>query len=155
MVQPLAVIIMLIFLFRLLLHATMLYVFLRYRNRGKRGRKPSGTRVQDAREYHECGKRTLYEAPLYTRRCIRIRVMCTTRSLARVYSPRPRLRVSKRNPRFGSPYRRQRVRPRRWEIYESDLFITLRLQSTFASSAEITEVSRSNADQALRPGLVL
>lgn len=70
-----------------------------------------------------------------------------TRSLARLYSPR--LRIGKRNPCFGSTYRRQRVRPRRWEIYESDLFITLRLQSTFASSAEITEVtSRSNADSA-------
>lgn len=75
---PTNIIIMLIFLLQLLLHATILYVSLRYRNRGKRGRKPSGTRVQDAREYHECGKRTLYETPLYTRRCIRIRVMCTT-----------------------------------------------------------------------------
>lgn len=143
------------FLFRSLLRATILYVSSKYRNRGKRGRKSNGTRVQDARKYHECGKRTLYETPLYTRRCIRIHVMCTTRSLARVYSPRSRLRVGKRNPRFGSPYRRQRVGPRRWEIYESDLFITLRLQSTFASSAEITEVSRSNADQTLRPELVL
>lgn len=111
-------------------------------------------------EYRECGKRTLYGTPLYTRRCIWIRVMCTAEhDLSHKFIvPGLDWEISRQthNPRFGSTYRRQRVRPRRWEIYESDLFITLRLQSTFASSTKITEVtSRSNADQVPRPRLVL
>lgn len=125
----------------------MLYVFLRHRKRGKRDRKHA---YNIRAEYRERERKenslrgfTVHKY-MHSDTCY---VYDRTRSLARVYSPR--LRVGKRNPRFGSTYRRQRVRPRRWEIYESDLFITLRLQSTFASSAEITEVtSRSNADSA-------
>lgn len=147
-------------MFRLFLRV-ILYIFLRHRNRGKRSRKRNGIRVQRIRaEYRKCGKRTLYGTPLYTRRCIRIRVMCTTEhDLSHEFTvPGLDWEVSRQtyNPRFGSTYRRQKVRPRQWEIYESDLFITLRLQSTFASSTKITQItSRSNANQVPWPRLVL
>lgn len=70
-----------IFIDTLFSHAKMLKVFLGHCC-GNRDRKSTGARVtvhtQNRVNAKQRGKRALYGTALYTRRCIRIRVTCTT-----------------------------------------------------------------------------